>query len=89
VEKQKKRALRRQRTKQKMLKRLREIRIIDRDYYNSIIKRHSGGKLRCAGAFDCGNPRCHTCHLEKLLGRRPIKERLILDKDENEYTIHQ
>ena len=75
MEKNTKRRERRYQTFTKMKKRLKYVKENCKEYYEDIIRRHREGHFRKSSAFDCGNPSCWLCHFDKLIGKRPIKER--------------
>jgi hypothetical protein len=75
LEKTKKRAKRRYQTFTKMRKRLKDVKETCKEYYKDIIKRHREGHFRKSSTYDCGSSRCFMCHFDKLIGKRPLKER--------------
>lgn len=78
-----KRALRRHHMFRVMNSRLREIQKTCEEYYDEIIRNHRQGHFRKSSVYDCGTPSCWLCHFNKLIGKRPIKERYV-----EEDTIH-
>ena len=85
MEKTKKRALRRHKTFTKMKKRLRDVKKTCKEYYEDIIKRHREGHFRKSSTYDCGNTRCWMCHFDKLIGKRPPKERYVEEDSGNDW----
>ena len=86
MEKTNKRAERRYKTFTKMRKRLNDVKETCKEYYEDIIKRHREGHFRKSSAYDCGNARCWLCHFDKLIGKRPIKERDLRDEGDYEQS---
>ena len=84
MEKSKKRAERRYQTLTIMRKRLNDIKETCKDYYEDIIRRHREGHFRKSSSFDCGTSRCWMCHFDKLIGKRPLKERMLQKEDNYE-----
>ena len=82
MDKPKKRAERRYQTLVKMRKRLKDVKETCKEYYEDIIRRHREGHFRKSSIFDCGNSRCMLCHFDKLIGKRPIKERTMGEVEE-------
>lgn len=70
-----KRAERRHHMFRVMNKRLGELKNTSEDYYDKIIENHREGHFRKSSVYDCGNPHCWLCHFDKLIGKRPLKEK--------------
>ena len=84
IEKDKRRAKRRHQTIRVKEKRLKEIKGVDRDYYEEIVRKNRQGHFRKNGSFDCGHANCMLCHSDKLVKNRPHIEEELEEENENE-----
>ena len=84
MKKSTKRAVRRQRTFNKMKARLRHVKEICKTYFENTIKRHCEGYYRKSSAYGSRSCCCCPSRIDKLIGRRPKREQPFRDEVEYE-----
>lgn len=84
VEKDKRRGERRHRDIKVRERRLKELKGVDRNYYEDIVKKSRQGHYRDHSPLDCGHAGCMLCHSNKLNQDRPVKE--LLTEEEEDWS---